>query len=141
MVLRRYKDTQRFGSESETFLIFSDFFFKKERERPNSRKQVWSNWYQVSSTQGTETAFLFSTGTWSPAMATLLNILTVACKTTGSAGPMLLQQLWNLYEAITSYQAKPIMQFDIRNLQVASSNKENIKCIYLFMYLTRRFPS
>lgn len=39
------------------------FYFKnslqeREGERPNSRKQVWSNWYQVSSTWGTEAAFL-----------------------------------------------------------------------------------
>lgn len=59
-VLRSQKDTQRSGLESEVFLTFSEFFFfffykrnsqEREREGPNSREQVWSNQYQVSSTR------------------------------------------------------------------------------------------
>lgn len=34
-----------------------------------------------------------------------------------------------------SYQAKPIIQFDIRDLQVASSNKDDLKGTYLFILL------
>lgn len=120
------------------------FVFKKSSQREKGRDETAESRCGLIGSRclalGTETALLLSTGPGHPAMAKPLNTLVVAAQTAGSAGPVLLWQPWTLRGTIMSYQAKPITQFDIRNPQVASSNKDNLKGTHLLMHLTGRLP-
>ena len=148
-VLRSQKDTQRSGSESEAFLNLSEFFFffffilRATHRREKGRDQIAESRCGLISTRclarGRAAASLLSTGPWHPPTVTSLSSLTVAHTDHRFWCPCASMATRNLCGTIISYWAKPIIQLDSRNLQVATSKKEHsLKGIYLLMWLSSK---
>jgi len=120
-----------------------NFFLRATHRREKGRDQIAESRCGLISTRclarGSAAASLLSTGPWHPATVTSLSPLTVAHTDRRLRCPCASMAMRSLCGTIISYWAKPIIQLDSRNLQVATSKKEHsLKAIYLLMWLSSK---